>query len=754
MSRLAIAGGVLAALIPASAALADDAGTQVEEIVVTGEKAQRSLQETVASVAVVTARRLEEENIEDFFDVVARTANMSETYGPSGFSIRGITNTGVTGGGTGGLATVYVDGAAIPDQAVSNGPLNMWDIQQVEVLRGPQSTLQGRNTLAGAVVIRTKDPTWTWTAVGRALVSDQQETTVSLAGGGPIVADQLAFRIAYENRDADGFIYNATRKEQEDPVDASTVRGTLLFTPTTLPGLTVRASVTHDERKGGYIFSYARTDVPDPFEERVALGDSPTLSDTTTDIFVVSADYDISDRLTLSAVTAWNKVDNFSSYDQDSGPTPISYGTQDEVTKTFSQEARLTYAGERLNGLVGVYYSKRDRDYLLKSLSNVETPRSTLVALMTSPLFGLDSATANFAANAYVAALPVIPVDFVGDSPDQIETAALFADGRFQLTPQLSILAGFRYDHEENTLAVAQTAKFAGTLPNPAAYGALAPVIGGLNQVVLTFVSQASASQPADTRTFDAFLPKLGVKYDLTDDAAVSFVAQRGYRSGGSMINIARSTIVPFDPEFTWNYELAVRTAWLDDSLTLNANAYYIDWTDQQVTVLLGLNTFDYQTVNAGASHLYGAEFEANYAPSRTWDVYGSLGYSKTEFDDFNVSVGTITADLTGAEFMFAPHWTFAVGGNYRWDNGLRLNLNANYRGDMFAGTYVGQEAETIAARTLVNGAFGYETERWSLSAFVNNIFDEEYVTYDQPAQNRAILGAPRVVGAILEARW
>src|SRR5690349_19340671 len=103
MSRLAIAGGVVAALIPASAALADDAANQVEEIVVTGEKAQRSLQDTVASVAVVTARRLEEENIEDFFDIVARIANMSETYGPSGFTIRGIANTGVTGGGSGGL---------------------------------------------------------------------------------------------------------------------------------------------------------------------------------------------------------------------------------------------------------------------------------------------------------------------------------------------------------------------------------------------------------------------------------------------------------------------------------------------------------------------------------------------------------------------------------------------------------------------------------------------------------------------------
>lgn len=109
---------------------------------------------------------------------------------------------------------------------------------------------------------------------------------------------------------------------------------------------------------------------------------------------------------------------------------------------------------------------------------------------------------------------------------------------------------------------------------------------------------------------------------------------------------------------------------------------------------------------------------------------------------------------MTGAEFAFAPHWTWAVGGNYRWDNGLRLNLNANYRAKAYASPYVDQAEDTISARTLVNGKFGYETARWGLSAFVNNMFDKQYVTYDQPTLNRAMLGAPRVVGAILEARW
>lgn len=186
----------------------DDPSFAVEAVIVTGEKASRSLQQTVASVAVTTAARIERENIQTFYDVVARTANMSETYGKTGFTIRGVSNMNVSGGGTGGLATVYVDGAALPIEAVYGGPLEMWDIGQVEVLRGPQSTLQGRNSLAGAVVITSANPTYTPQFRARIGLASGDERTVALAAGGPIVTDQLAFRAALEKKDSDGFVYN------------------------------------------------------------------------------------------------------------------------------------------------------------------------------------------------------------------------------------------------------------------------------------------------------------------------------------------------------------------------------------------------------------------------------------------------------------------------------------------------------------------------------------------------------------------
>lgn len=591
----------------------------VEELIVTGEKAERSLQDTTTSVAVISAKRIEEEKIQSFFEVVNRTANVAETYGPSGFTIRGISNTNVSGGGNSGLATVYIDGAPVPERRLNGGPLDLWDVSQVEILRGPQSTLQGRNALAGAVIIRTQDPTFDWTARARVFLSDENEQAFAAAGGGPIIADQLAFRLAVEDRHAEGFVYNVTRRTDEAEADSTTVRGKLLITPAALPDLRIRAGWTHDERTGGYIFRYSRTDVEDVFDNRISTGDSPNISDTKSDIVTVEADYALGDRFDLTSVSALTRVDNYSAYDADDGPETLAFGEQDEDDRAFTQELRLSYGGERLTGLLGGYYARREREYVTSSLAQVPMPLDTLLSVLTSPLFGLDAATAQFAATTYAAALPMVSVRYAGVTPETVTTWAIFGDGRFELTPKLSLLAGFRYDREKNRQANDQVTTFAGDYPDPALYGPLAPVIGGLNLVVDSFVAQANASAPLTTRTFDAFLPKVGPKYDFTDDLAASFVVQRGYRSGGSTINIARSTVVAYDPEYIWNYEASLRSAWLDDTLTLNANAYYVKWRDQQVNVSLGLNLYDYQTENAGSSHLYGFEVEGQYRPNRNF---------------------------------------------------------------------------------------------------------------------------------------
>jgi outer membrane receptor protein involved in Fe transport len=775
MKRMLLAACALSVLVAAQGAMAaeiapvatpDDQSTAVEAVIVTGEKTNRGLQQTVTSVAVTTAAKIERENIRNFYDVVAGTANMSETYGKTGFTIRGVSNSNVSGGGTGGLATIYVDGAALPVEASYGGPLDMWDIGQVEVLRGPQSTLQGRNSLAGAVIITSANPTNTFQGRARVGYASGDERSVALAVSGPIVEDQLAFRLAVEKKKSDGFIYNPVLKQDMDAVDNLYVRGKLLFTPSALPGLRAMLTYAHNDRDGAYLFTYARTDRPDYYDHRVDTSGDASRTKTKSDILTADVAYKFSDKLTLNAIASFNTVVSDATVDFDFLPVRSSYGTRGQDNDTTSLELRLNYEGERLKGLVGLYQARRDaRDYSV-SLTNVPFPRATLVSVLTSTLLtGVPSPTpaqqagaaaqANAFANLYIAALPVVPVDYSGDQPSVIDTSAIFADASFALTDKLSVLGGFRYDHEENTSSTVQTARFAGTYPTPAAFGPYAPYVVQVNAFVAGMVAQANSSAPKGTRKFNAFLPKVGVKYEWTPDINTSLVAQRGYRSGGSTVNAARSSVAAYDPEYTWNYEASLRTAWLDGTLTVNANAFYTDWKDQQVTVNLGLNAYDYEVKNAGKSHLYGFEVEVNQrvTPQLSW--YASAGHTKTKFDDFTVTAGTATTNLSGSEFPYAPHWTLAAGADYRWDNGVIAHLDGNYRSDAFSQADVSQAQEALVkARVLFNARFGYEREHWGAYVFAKNLLNATYSQYDRDDAHIALLSEPRILGVTLETRW
>ena len=150
----------------------------------------------------------------------------------------------------------------------------------------------------------------------------------------------------------------------------------------------------------------------------------------------------------------------------------------------------------------------------------------------------------------------------------------------------------------------------------------------------------------------------------------------------------------------------------------------------------------------------YRAQLRRAWRPAAAYDLYASVGHTKTEFEDFEVTLGATHVDLSGSEFAFAPHWTWAVGGNYRWDSGLFLNLNASYRSDAFSNTGVTQSNFAIDARILVNGRFGYDAGDWRISVYGRNLLDEQYVQYEQADLNRAIFGDPRVIGAALEIEW
>lgn len=739
--------------LPAFAQTAADisAERQIETITVRGEKTDRSIQDTTSSVAVTTALKIEQENLQSLDDILNRTANVSAMYGSRGFTIRGIAD---EAGASNPLATIYLDGAALPSQIADAGPTDLWDIAQVEVMRGPQSTIQGENALAGAIVMRSAEPTMDWAAKARVQFSDPSDRRIAFAGGGPLIEDELAFRVALEKRDFDGYVHNITRNEPEDEVDALSARIKLLWTPKALPGFSARLTHLRDDSEGPYMYVYSAIDQDDYYNNRINRSDAESKTDIVTDVTTLELNYQLNDVWSVSATTAKTRSDAFRSYDNDQTEQNLAYGLTDGVFDTLSQELRLHYSGDNLRALAGLYWSRREMDSMTSTLTNVVTPLSTIAAVLQGN--GLDAATAQQLAALYGQALPVIPVDYNNVSPTQSENLAAFFDLEYQLSAQWTLLAGARFDTEQYDYQSDTTAEFAGTLPDPASFGApgsaLHAAFSGINNAVLGMVNDAASSVPASSRDFNAFLPKLGARWQYSAEQSLAFTVQRGYRSGGSSYNIARGEVFGYEPEFTTNYELAWRSNWPDQNLTVNSNLYYIDWTDKQVIANFGINSFDSHTVNAGKSHLYGAEFEVRQRINNQLDWYGSYAYSKTQYDEFDAIAGAMISNFSGQPFAYAPRHTAALGANWYLADNWALNVNSNFRSKVSTGPR--DSTLWLSSRALFNARLSYDSTNWSAYLFVNNLFDKGYTQYHWAGEQVAIFGAPRVVGAGLQWQW
>lgn len=732
---------------------------QLEEIVVTGEKVARSLQDTPTSVAVLSDLKIAEQNIFNLTDAFDRIANVTSSFGGTSFTIRGINNLNVSGSGRGDLATIYIDGSPLPRNAILSGAVDVWDVEQIEVFRGPQSTLQGRNTLAGAVIVNTANPTYNWEGRVRASASTgQDERRLGVAVGGPIIKDQLAFRIAAEVVETDGVVRNTTTGGFADDSESTYIRAKLLWEPEAAPDLSVLLSYTRDEREFGGSIS----NIEDGFSGRTIASNRNSRDDVDVDIGVATIQYDFSDAVKLKSISAINVATRDRLRDSDFTAEDNEFFTIDSKAETFTQELQVSFDLGRFSGVIGGYYSDLD--------ISRETTRSTFGIDLVDDLglvnilvgsFGLDVPTATFASSLY--SEPVF-VESLSANPSNIETKAIFADFTYDLTDSFRVFGGFRYDNEEQEITTGNSAMVASGLPDPALLTEpFRTLVTGVNGFV---AQQASATNAAtvdlQSPSFNEFLPKFGIGWDIDDERSVSFTVQKGYRSGGVGINQGRAQAFTFDKETTWNYELAWRSRWLDNRLTFNANAFYIDWTDQQVNVQLSDSVFDFATQNVGSSRVYGFEAETNFLLTDTVEIYGSVGYANTRFDDFDVVVNGVVRDFSGNEFPNAPKWTVAGGATWRDDTGFLVNVNGNYQSAGYQRADQIQNERVVDSRFLVNFRAGWENENWGIFITGDNVFEDSYVNsvlpYD-PSQPNVIpafaqFGQPQSFAVQLEAKF
>jgi outer membrane receptor protein involved in Fe transport len=250
------------------------------------------------------------------------------------------------------------------------------------------------------------------------------------------------------------------------------------------------------------------------------------------------------------------------------------------------------------------------------------------------------------------------------------------------------------------------------------------------------------------------FLPKVGLVREIDERQSLGFTVQKGFRAGGAGVQNASGEQFVYDPEFTWNYELSYKGTLLDNRLSLNANVFFTDWTDQQVEVLEDPSDFNSSVIrNAANSSSKGFEVEANYRVNPALTGFASIGYVDSKFDDF---VDQNLGDLSGFPYPEAPKWNLAVGGQYQSRLGWFVGADAKYLSEYLA-RFGADPQEYLDGYTVVNAQVGYRKDRWEVKLFAENLFDKEYFVYndrDTTGDVAATLGPRQVIGVSATAEF
>ena len=699
-----------------------DSSLDLGTITVTGQKSERSLAETDGSVTVVFPGEGEggAGAAYDVFGVAERLANVMPFTGGSGVTIRGIGQTGFSSGPTFGqtnylvtrspsdLVATYVDGIPV---SVYAGPLGgFWDVDQIEVLRGAQSTVLGRGSLGGAVIIESADPTFTPEAAGQLSAGTTNGGLgTSFAVSGPIVDDRLAYRVVFDRQRGPNFIENVTLGENGDMKKLLNRRVKLLYAGES--GAEVELSTFFSESTVGTLYVDAGS-WPD---RRVTRADVNTWLNNHITGTSLRGSWPLNDVLSLESATVWVTENAHQDLDPDQTEQRevlTAIGTRlkndaqfkDDI-RTVSQELRLRYTGERLSGFIGAYYEDFEG-----------------IAKTSSPVFGRKTIQQN------------------------ISTAAFFGEGKWSITEKMDVTLGLRAETEKNRTVIDATIndqqKTFGILArnrciHPLTLQPLPPAactpgaVSAPTQII---------TKPVDEKTdknFSILLPKLGLSYAATPETRLYGTVQRGYRAGGAGASLVNARVFDFDPEKTWNVDLGVRHKSKDGRLRLSANLFYVDWQDQQLQVLTpeagGIP--DYISVNTGRSESYGSELEVDYQATQRLRLFTTVGLLKTQIKDSkdipDNGLDVDESEWIGNSFTMAPTATISAGLHYDFDNGIDFSLAANWR-DKFFSDIENSALEEVDGRFLVDLGVGYDfTDRDLRFDFkVTNLFDTKYINH------------------------
>jgi iron complex outermembrane receptor protein len=678
----------------------------LEEVVVTSRRREESLQDVPIAVSAFSAESIERNRIEGVDDVFSRTPNVSYTTEGSRdrkrLSIRGVTEF-ITEAGE---ATVPANtfGIYIDDFSVATATSNpgVMDIERIEVLRGPQGTYFGRNAVGGALNITTKKPENEFFSEVTADVSRYDTYELGGTVNVPLITDKLAIRANVKYQESDGYIKNINPIGGGNDSEYKYGRLSLRYTPNEQFTLDVVASASDElvgMREGvpsGVLSAFTEslygTVTPDgigywPQNTNRVNFNRPQEVGSKYSYITARGEYRW-DNVRLTSVSGYLESKTFLRGDVDGGSQDLFYEHKPYDRDALSQEFRLgSIEGEKWDWTVGAIYS-RDR-------GNID--QATLVG--EDRPFGL-------------------PVNFevTRNTADNETTGmAVFGEAVWHATDRLDLLLGVRATRDKVDISE------------------------------VTFTAGNARLTISDEDTFNDISPKFTASYALNDTSKVYATISKGFKSGG--VQIAQNDVISdsYDPETIWNYELGIKSEFLDGRARVNAAAFLMEWSDLQASFAVadiddeGTIVFTSGIQNAAEATNYGVEAELSLLPTDRLLMNLSLGYLHGEFDKFtNAFIDGGIVDLSHQTMPNAPRWTASADAQYTFP--LGATWEGFVRGEWFYRDDTYSDLTALARRDegfpfLVpsydhtNLRAGVQSDHFSIVAYIENLFDEKYFT-------------------------
>ena len=697
---------------PAPVAQDNGGSPGLQEIIVTAEKREQSIQDVPAAISALDAEQIWTRGILDVQDLQFQTPDFQagNTVGITQIAIRGVGMNLIDVTTQPGVA-VYVDGIYQARTAATG--LDQIDLQRIEVLRGAQGTLYGRNATGGAVNFITASPSDQFEAQVLAGYENFDEYHVQGLLNAPI-NDKLRVRLVFdENDQPDGFVKNVV-PGSPDVADQKTFAARLKIAAELSDSATLDLAFdgSHGSGARDYLASQA-------VAGSVAYGplqtsaNRPSTSDLNTWTASAAFNWNLG-PVKFKSLTGYASYQYDNAYDGDGTNLDIFAVTDQYSSKTFTQEFNLSGAGAGFDWLFGLFYMHDNLDL--------------------GEQFLFPSGFATLPSNAFLA---------ISASPYETTSYAAFVDGDYHLTDHLKLLAGARYSKESQT--VTETNAF------------------GLQEGSTSIPLFAECADLTTKLDFDSFTPRGGLQYDFNTNKNAFFTVSRGFRAGG--VNESACTDNTYDPEKITDYELGYRSRWLDNRLTFNATAFYYDYTDFQVQQIVG---FSSDVINAPSATIRGAEFEGIWAPDQHWALNANVSTLDSRYGAgfFNIDALNRAAgdqNLDGHYLNRAPKASGNLGLQYR-TAALpfgRLTARADfYATEKYYFREFNTPGDTQDGYSILNLSMLWESVngRYSARLFASNATDTHYLTTMFANENLATRqytwGAPAQYGIEFKARF